>query len=200
MKREVEQPRDTIWRRIKMIQSISAGSRAQTMDPASLWTGARMILGLYPRRFKTDARMQDRILRAFVITVIPGAPNGHPHLVRIFHDSFYPFYPYTPYLVYDLQRRTMATFGTSDFDQLDQQQRTTVLEEALADDNTTARLVKGAILMVQVSFFAGIYDPEEGCPLIDFHGRKERWLSPEHSYPSPGLYIPEPATADGNPL
>jgi hypothetical protein len=158
-----------------------------------------MILNLYPKRFRVDVGLQDRLLRAFVTTVIPGADERDPYLVCMFHDTYYPFYPYTGYLVHDLAKRSDALMGNEAFDGLDTDQRTTVVEDALSADDTTARLYRGAMLMAQVSYFAGVYNPDHACALIDFPGRNNGFSREHLTYPDASKYLGDEATADGNP-
>jgi hypothetical protein len=191
--------RDTLWTRLKELRNSGAGAKAKSFTPIAIISALRMILNLYPRRFRTDSMIQDRMLRAFVSTVIPGADEHHPDLVRMYSDTYYPFYPYTGYLVYDLARRSRALFGIEALYRLDGTQRTAVVEAALSADDTTARLYRGAMLMAQVSFFAGVYDPDHGCSLIDFPGKNEGFSTRSLTYPEACRYLGTEVTNDGNP-
>jgi len=131
--------------------------------------------------------------------VIPGANEDQSDLVRMYHDTYYPFYPYTGYLVYDLAKRSRALMGTEAFDCLDAGQRTAVVEAALSGDDTTARLYRGAMLMAQVSFFAGVYNPDHGCALIDFPGKNNGFSREVLTYPDAWKYLGREVTTDGNP-
>jgi hypothetical protein len=158
------------------------------------------VLDLYPVRYRNDAALQEATLRAFVITVIPGANRDDPDLVRMYHDRDYPFYPYSPYLVFDLSKRTRRRSPSGTFADLPADQRTSILCEALSSDETTSRLFKGAILMAQVSHYAGIYSPQRGCALIDFPGRNSGFTLQEISRPDAETYLGVAATSDGNPV
>ncbi len=160
-------------------------------------TPLRLALGLYPEQ---DDRVADRVLRAFVEAVIPGAPPAEPNLTRIFFDPYYPFARYRSWLVWDLDRRARALSGGTPYPDLGLERRTGVVEDAVANgDDTTARLYQGAIFLAQVAFYAGIYDDEQGCPLIDFQGASGLLPLEAQTYPDPGRFLPAPATADGNP-
>jgi hypothetical protein len=158
-----------------------------------------MLLYLYPQKYRIDRALQDSSLRAFVVTVIPGADRDDAHLVRMYHDEHYPFFPYTGYLVFDLARRTARRGLAGSFGEIPADQRTAIVGEAVSSDDTTSRLFKGAMLMAQVSYYAGIYDPEKGCPLIEFPGRNNGFRPEEISYPDAEEYLGDPVSADGNP-
>jgi hypothetical protein len=191
--------RDTLWMRLRELRNSGAGVPLRSLSPRALKAAVRMLLNLYPKLFRTDLELQNRILRAFVVTVIPGADEGEPDLVRMFGDPYYPFYPYTGYIVFDLVRRSRALFGTGAFDTLDAIRKTAVLEDALSADDTTARLYRGAMLMAQVSFFAGVYNPARGCSLIDFPGENNGFRREALTYPEGGKYLGVEVTTDGNP-
>ncbi|HUI65339.1 MAG TPA: hypothetical protein VL126_10890 [Bacteroidota bacterium] len=167
--------------------------------PGAVISAFRMIFKLYPRRFSTDRSLADRVLRAFVLTVIPGADKEDPDLVRMYFDRDYPFYPYTAFLVFDLVRRSARMCAGSSFADLGGEERTLVLEKALCASDTVARLYRGAMLMAQVSYYAGIYNAEKGCSLIDFPGKNAGFSRQEISYPNPAQYLPYPMSLDGNP-
>ncbi len=190
---------DTLWSRIRELRNSGTGVQASSFAPAAVLSAVRMIANLYPRRFRADLGLRDRILRAFVVTVIPGADEVDPHLVRMYSDTYYPFYPYTGYLVYDLARRSRVLWGTEAFNSLDPERRTAVVENALSGDETTARLYRGAMLMAQVSYFAGVYDPDHGCALIDFPGKNNGFPREAITYPDAWRYLGEETSTDGNP-
>jgi hypothetical protein len=157
----------------------------------------RIALRLYP---ESDGQAADRVMRAFVEAVIPGAPRDDPHLVRAFFDPFYPFTRYRSWFVWDLDRRARDLFGRA-YPELDLEGRARIVRDALVNgDGTTARVYDGAIFLAQVAFYAGIYDDERGCPLIHFQGASGLLPPEQQTYPDPGRFLAAAATADGNPL
>lgn len=182
------------------VRSLRSGDISWRMfKPGAVFSAFRMIFSLYPRRFRADRALQDEVLRSFVLTVIPGAKPEDPNLIRMYHDRDYPFYAYTAYLVSDLVHRSARRCGSEDFALLGAKERTAVIEQALASNETTSRLYRGAILMAQVSYFAGIYDPDGGCALIDFPGRNGGYSLKEISYPNAIRYLGGEMTLEGNP-
>ena len=156
----------------------------------------RIALRLYPEPGDGEA---DQVMRAFAEAVIPGAPRDDPNLVRAFFDPFYPFTRYRSWLVWDLDRRGRGLFGRP-YPELELERRTRVIHDGLSDgDGATARVYGGAIFMAQVAFYAGIYDDERGCPLIHFEGASGLLPLEQQTYPDPGRFLAEAATADGNP-
>lgn len=189
---------DSLRTRLRALRGNAGGLKAASLRPAAILTALRMLLDIYPRRFRKDAALRDRLLKAFVLTVIPGADESCRNLTRMYYDADYPFYPYTGFLLYNLTARSTRLFGDA-FDRLDPARRTSVLVDALAADDTTSRLFKGAILMAQVSYYAGIYDPDRGCPLIEFPGRNRGYSAAEISYPDPKEFLGTESVTDGNP-
>jgi len=182
--------------RLEALRGSGGRLRAASFTPPSIVSALRMLLYLYPPEYRRDRALQERVLRAFVLTVIPGADPAEPDLVRMYYDEHYPFFPYTGYLVYALERRGKRQGG---FVRLTPAGRTQAVLGALASDDTTSRLFKGAILMAQVSYFAGIYHPERGCPLIEFPGKNGGFTPEELSLPGAGEYLGAGTTPDGNP-
>ena len=160
-------------------------------------TPAKILLKAYPEEFKNDPRLRERVLRAFVTTVIPGADEDDPHLVRIFEDEYYPFHSYCAFFTSDLCNRSSDLFSEERFDRLTSAQQTKVIADGLEADATASRLYRGAILMAQVSFYAGIYNSEKGCPLIDFHGANTGFTTDEMYYPNSGSMLAPALTTNG---
>jgi len=158
----------------------------------------RILLKAYPQKFDDDVELCERILRSFVTTIVPGAPIDDPNLMRIFTDDYYPFHKYCAFFVADLCKRSEDLFEETDFSVLSLAQRSQVVANGLASDATVSRLYRGAILMAQVSFYAGIYDDEKGCPLIDFHGSNFGFTPEEMYYPNNASLLSQAATDNGN--
>lgn len=183
----------TIDRRtaLKRLSILAAGYATAACTPA------RIVLHCYPDDLARQPELTERILRALVTTVIPGAPPDDPNLVRAYYDTYYPLARYRDFLVADLCQRSREQFGIERFDQLSLRQRTAVIQSGLDQGGTTARLYNGAIFLAQIAVFGGIYDDEQGCPLIGFEGRY-RGLDAT-SYPEPERFLPPPISRDGNP-
>ena len=161
-------------------------------------TPLRVLLSAYPRAYDDDEELLDRVLRAFVTTVIPGAPSDAPDLVRAFTDPAYPFAEYAGFFAADLCRRAERRFGGRAFDQLSASERTAVIAEGLVADGTTRRLYNGAVVLAQVAFYAGIYNDKTGCALIGFDG-SYRWRPLTNTtHPDPERFLSRALTGDGN--
>jgi hypothetical protein len=162
-------------------------------------TPVRIGAGLYPKVFQPGMGRLDGVLRAFVVTVIPGASADAPHLTRVFHDDYYGFARVAPFFAADLSARAGRLYGEESFDGLPAAGRTGVVRSGLGADRTTRKLYNGAVLLAQASFYAGIYDDDAGCALIDFPGRPRTGATRERPYPQPEQYLALPTTLDGNP-
>jgi hypothetical protein len=152
-----------------------------------------VLLQSLPEEFQS-VEVLDRVLRAFVVTVIPNAPADHPDLARVLFDPTFPLARFAPYLAHDLCHRSQKRFSVS-FEDLQPAQRTEIVAAALADGGPAEQLCAGAIYAVQLAFYAGIYDSERGCPEIGFSGRYRgpRGLTSLHRA------FPRALTEDGNP-
>ena len=167
---------------------------------AAACTPLRILLHAYPQCFESDAALLERVLRAFALTVIPEADHDAPHLTRAFGDPAYPFAAYRAFFASDLSRRGAERFGEPSFDRLTHAQRTAVIGDGLRADATTRKLYTGAIYLLQISYYAGIYDALGGCPLIGFDG-VYRYRGPAAiTHPDPERFLGASRTVDGNPV
>ena len=165
---------------------------------AAACTPMRVLLSAYPQAFDDDDGLVDRVLRAFVTAVVPGAPADDPDLVRAHTDPAYPFAPYAAFFAADLSRRAARRFDGRAFERLEVQERTAVIAEGLAADATTRKLYNGAVALAQIAFYAGIYDPQKGCPAIGFEGGNHWHSLQDITYPDPERFLSRARTADGN--
>ncbi len=169
-----------------------------TVGLVAACTPLRVLVDAYPQVFDDDDELVDRVLRAFVTAVIPGAPADDPNLVRAHTDPAYPFAQYAGFFAADLSRRAAQRFDGRPFEQLDVHQRTTVIVDGLKADGTTRKLYSGAIALAQIAFYAGMYDDRKGCALIGFEGGY-RWHAPNDiTYHDPARFLSYARTADGN--
>jgi hypothetical protein len=176
---------------VRNLAWILAGAATQACTPLRIVTRA------YPDDFKHDADLVAQTLRAFTAAVIPGfdPPRGTADPVRALLDRRYPFAKYAGFFASDLSRRAERRFGSAAFASLTLEQRTAVVMEGLEADGTTRKLYRGAIYLTQVSIYAGIYDDEAGCSLIEFRGG---YRGDAISYADPESFLPTPQTASGN--
>jgi hypothetical protein len=161
-------------------------------------TPLKIGLGMHPRRFDTDMDLRDRVLRAFVTTVIPGAPADAPNLVRVFEDENYPLARFCGSLVSDLCERGDRLFNNPLFSSLTAEQRTEVIQNALGAQSAMRQLYEGAIFLSQISCYAGIYDDAGGCELIGFRGSAGFVPFADQTYPDPERYLARSLTVNGN--
>jgi hypothetical protein len=160
-------------------------------------TPLKIIFKDYPNEFENNDTIKINNLRAFVITVIPGADANDVNLCRIFSDSFYGFEKYCGFFISDLCKRSEKKFGKKSFYDLTAEQRTDVILSGLEADTTLNKIYSAAIFMSQVSYYSSIYDDEKGCDLIDFKGNTS-FVYSEMSYKNPELYLATEITINGN--
>lgn len=138
---------------------------------AAACTPVRMGLKIYPEEFHVNDALVDGTLRAFVLTIIPGLPDGAPDLTRPFYDELFGLAPYRGYLASDLCDRARRLTGEAGFARLPYEQRALIVAAGMAGGGLTTRLYHGAAFAVQVATYASIYDDERGCPINEFEGR-----------------------------
>ncbi|MGH7568020.1 MAG: hypothetical protein ACREL9_03470 [Gemmatimonadales bacterium] len=160
-------------------------------------TPVRIVLKAIPEAFE-DPALAERVLVAFVTTVVPGVPADDPNLTRVFGDPFYPFAGYGAFFASDLCRRATKCFGAA-FDRLTAEQRTAVIQHGLHADATTKKLYTGAVFLAQIAVYGGIYDAERGSPLIDFEGSYRFRGRRFYTYPDPERFLARALTPTGNP-
>lgn len=159
----------------------------------------RIALKAYPAEFSTDSGMVERTLRAFVLTVVPGADPEDPGPTRVFAERFHPFGPHRGFFAADLCRRTRQRFGEGRFDRLPAAERTWVVRRGLRQRGVVGRMYAGAVLLAQIAVYARIYDDARGSSLIDFDGGGHLPTPAGLTYPDAGRFLARPLTATGNP-
>lgn len=160
-------------------------------------TPVRIVFKAIPEAYE-DPALAERMLVAFVTTVVPGVSADDPNLTRVFGDPFYPFAGYRTFFVSDLCRRATDRFGAA-FDRLTPEQRAAVIQQGLRADPTTRKLYTGAVFLAQIAVFGGIYDAERGSPLIDFEGRYRFRGRRFYTYTDPERFLARALTPTGNP-
>lgn len=121
-----------------------------------------------PAEYGRNGNRLVETLRMFVATVVPGADPA-AEVARILTDDRYPFHPYVRTFVADLDRRTRRSSDRRGFADAGPGVRAAVIAEGLRADTATRTLYVGAVFMIQVAFYTGMYG-EDGCPLIGFDG------------------------------
>jgi hypothetical protein len=174
-------------------------TKSYKIDVLSIPHALQMVLKLFPHKYCSDRNLKERILRAFVTTVIPGADKNDEFLVKMYEDVYYPFHTYCGYFIFDLNRRSKKLFGVKEFNSLSLKKRTMVIQNALSGKELTVRLYKGAILMSQVAYFGAVYNEEEGCKLIDFPGRNKGYEKEEITYSFADEFFSNELSFDGHP-
>ncbi len=169
------------------------------MDYLSIPPAIQMVLRIFPRKYCNDNQLKDKILRAFVTTIIPGSDINDQNLVKMYEDNFYPFSNYCGYFVFDLNRRGKTLYSGRDFWKLTLPEKTRVVQYALSGRELTRRLYKGAILMAQVSFYGAVYNEGRGVPLINFPGENDGYSNRESTYDFGCSLFDNELTANGHP-
>jgi hypothetical protein len=160
----------------------------------------KILVGDYPARFDTDGELRERMLAMFVCTVIPSADPAEPNLTRVFQDDFYRFRKYCGFFLSDLAATTRDLHGHENFHLLDLEGRTAVVDRNLHQGGPAGRLATSAVFMAEFSYYAGIYDDERGCPLIDFPGANPGYRPNTLTLAEIESHLAVPMTADGHPL
>jgi len=169
------------------------------IDFLSIPAAVQMILKIFPHKYCKNDNLKEKVLRAFVTTIIPGADEEDKNLIKMYSDKYYPFNMYCGYFVFDLNKRSKKLFSKKDFFELSLREKTKVVQNALSGMELTRRLYKGAILMAQVSYYGAVYNEDRGCPLIYFPGTNEGYSNKEVTYSFAGYYFDRELSIDGQP-
>lgn len=175
--------------------------RSFSLAAAAVITGCSQIkylTGCYPDKYKNENKTNELSLRAFVTTVIPGADEKDPNLIKIFYDEYYSFKPLCGFFISDLCTKSKDLFDIEEFNLLNEEQRNFIVQEGLNGDSMISRLYTAAIFMTQVSYYSGIYDDGVGCKLIDFEGSNTGFTESELFYPNTTAYLSNELTLNGN--
>ncbi|HSR14109.1 MAG TPA: hypothetical protein VLL51_00045 [Gemmatimonadales bacterium] len=165
---------------------------------ASACTPARLALGTTPGGFD-DPATGEQALRAFVLTVVPGADPSSRSLTQCFSDELFPFRRYRAVFVADLSRRARSRYGQSSFERLRPHERREVVRDGLHGGWITGRLYAGAVFLAQLAVLGGIYAANAAVPQLGFDG-EYRWEGLENvTWPEPARYLAVTRTSDGNP-
>ena len=161
-------------------------------------TPLRLVLHDYPSELDAPD-MLDRVLRAFATAVVPVAHADEPNLVRALGDPYYPFAQYRAFFADDLRSRAERLFGSREFDRLELWQRTAVIQDGLTNgDWATKKLYTGAVYLMQISYYGGIYDSAAGCSTIGYEGMYRFKGFDSFTYPDPERFLAGALTANGN--
>jgi hypothetical protein len=137
----------------------------------------------------------DKLIRAFIETVVPDAPVQHPDITLAFRDELYGFTKYRWLFNFDLRKRACKLFGTLNFHKLEILERQRVIEDALRTNGKMKRLYSGAIQLAQLTVYTGFYCEPERCEIIQFDAG---FMGGITSYPNPGQFFGRSMTVSGN--
>ncbi len=137
----------------------------------------------------------DKLIRAFMETVVPGAPVQHPDITTAFRDKMYGFSKYRWLFNFDLRSRACKLFGTLNFHKLEIHERKRVIENALRTDGKMKRLYSGAIQIAQLTVYTGFYCEPERCEMINFDAGFKGGIT---SYPNTNQFFGRSMTLNGN--
>lgn len=196
----IKMSKESIFDLLNRLKKYSKSTDSYKMDFLSIPHAFQMVLKLFPHRYCNDRTLKERTLRSFVTTVIPEADKDEKFLIKMYEDEYYPFQTYCGYFIFDLNKRSRKLFGRKELFLLSLEERTRVIQKALAGRELTARLYKGAILMAQVSYYGAIYQEEEGCKLIDFPGRNSGYETKEITYPFAKDVFSSELSLNGQPM
>lgn len=181
------------------LKHYNESSKKYKIDYLSVPAAIQMSLKIFPHEYFKNDKLKEKILRAFVTTIIPGADEKDENLIKMYNDKYYPFNIYCSYFVFDLNRRSQKLFNNKDFFELSLWEKTKVVQNALSGKELSRRLYKGAILMAQVSYYGAVYNEDSGCPLINFPGNNEGYTKEEVTYSFAGYYFDNELSIDGQP-
>lgn len=159
---------------------------------------ARIDLFAHPAVFDHDEALVRATLTAFVETVVPGVTLPVDATTKVFEDPFFPFQPYRSVLAADLCKLSLRRCGERRFDRLHPTDRTRVVAAGLRGDPVSRRLYEGAVFLVQLAAFGGVYAEDAAVPALRFEGAGSLIPLADQSYPDPRRFLATALTEVGN--
>ena len=142
-----------------------------------------------------EAEHEDKTIRAFIETVVPGYDITHPDLTTIFRDPFFGFEKVRWIFNFNLRKRALSQHGSFAFHKLNVAQRAEVIQSGLQSEKKISQLYSAAIFATQLTVFTGFYMKRPTCPIIDF---EEGFSHGEISYSDGHKFFQKRITSDGN--
>jgi hypothetical protein len=160
------------------------------MDPSRrevLWVSAAIaaVAAMGPATAAPNAT-----LAAFADAVLPDLGRPGEDLARVLSDPTLPFAKFAPMLAKRLDHR-----AGGDFAALDRDARVALIRAAIDAGGPLRPLYEGAVFLVGVAFYGGIYEPG-GCPDIDYPGPNMGF--PDRFFQDAGPWLAPSETPDGN--
>lgn len=152
----------------------------------------------YPDEYDTNTLLVQNNLRAFASTVLPGIDVQDPNIIKAFSDEYYPFYKIRGFFLHCLNKASKRQFRTEQFCELNEDQRKYIVQDFLDAGGRKRQLFKVAILLVQTSFYSGIYDASKGCKTIGFTGLNYGFREEDMYFQNAAQYVSEQQTLNGN--
>lgn len=164
--------RETLDRRrlIALLAVATAGLAAPGCIPLD------RLLSRYRSMLGDDPELETSIYRGLVDAVVPGLDAGtldSPNLTRVFFDEDLPFAPYHLDLSAHLCKSARRHFDDWRFDELNPAERRQVVRLGLNGGRLVGRLYAAGVFITQVATYAGIYDDDRGCAMIEYPGRNQ---------------------------
>jgi hypothetical protein len=173
--------------RREAVRDLMLGSLALWVDWRPSKEFSRSIMG--------EAEYEDKTIRAFINTIVPGTDVSHPQLTTIFRDPYFGFGKVRWLFNFNLRKRSLSRFGTLAFHKLSEADRIKVIQSGLQAENKISQLYSAAIFASQLTVFTGFYMEKPKCDLIEF---EEGFNYGEVCYPDGQKYFQHSITADGN--
>ena len=119
---------------------------------------------------------------------------------RLLSESTLPFAPYHLDLSAHLCQSGRKYVDEWRFHLLSPSERRRVIQHGLDGGRLVRRLYAAAVFIAQVGTFAGIYDDDRGCSLIEYPGRNQLLNWSRMSYQDlPDLYAADATCPGGQP-
>lgn len=143
----------------------------------------------------TGASYEDKTIRAFIETIIPGTDISHPNLTVVFRDPYFGFGKVRWLFNFSLRKRALLKYRTLSFHELSYDQKAEIIREGLDERGRISQLYSGAVFAAQLTVFTGFYRQEPCCPLINF---TEGLDTNEICYLDGQKFFTNAITTDGN--
>ncbi len=146
-------------------------------------------------KMMSGAAFEDKTIRAFIETIVPGTDTAHPNLTVVFQDPGFGFGQTRWLFNCNLRNRALKKCGTLAFHKLSYDQKAAIIRDGLEDHGRISQLYSAAVFAAQLTVLTGFYKKEPCCPLINF---REGPDIDEIYYPDGQKFFTNATKTDGN--
>jgi hypothetical protein len=177
------------------IRAFSAGA---LLTAASACTPLRVVFDAFEDGHHAGTPNARLMTASFLETILPFPDAGRSEMVEYFHAREYPIAAYLHVLLDELDSTSAKRTGRP-WMQATRKQRLEIIHDIQRADGIARKVLDGAILVAQATYYGGAWDDAHGCPAIGYYGTRELEREHEISYKWSALVLRSTGYSSGNP-